>query len=1210
MATSQQPLPQGTPFPVKLDAPINLDNVNENVYEFQDGVAPSLTNTGILRDEGVTNLYETSLTSSQDYVYYAPNGKTVSLSTGQQTVYVDGVKAGAIGSYGLVDRMSAPLGALDFALTSSDTWLLLSRTISTTFSEAFTTNPAPGGTWQAVVYGGGVWLAAAASAGVGNTLYRSTDNGVTWSAITIPAHSPNGIYIRYGANVFMMYYATGGSLNNIARSTDYGLTWTTLTTPTSTQAVNDIQYGNGIWTIAINDSAYKQNVFTSTDNGNNWTTQTIQLIASNQKPNKLATDGLGKWWLTTQNSSVGEAVQYSADNCVTWTKLTMPVVPTGYWNLIKFGGNAVIVVDFGTGVSAQVYKSTDNGSSWSAVPIFPPVGNLWLTLTYGNGYWAITNNSVSATTSIYRSSDGTATWSAVTTPAVVAYAVACQFGSNNFVTVYNTTSTTQGILISSKVYTQSFIVNEYNPTTATVSNTTTISTTLTTEPSYACFVKSNSMTFATADIAYISFSGSTVTAKVTVSGTTYTAFTGTGKPYNYTGISAFKNGGTYIVGGICDNTSMPRSYYCASPYAAWTAINETSYLANYEDFRTNLSQTINLIGTPSMLSSANWTTFGTKVSIDTAGTVTTTTVTQAGLSITPSNAFSGFGWASGKFTSTAATKLSPFILDNAGTPVTITETVTDYGTKPIPVCSIGSIATRKAFVYGIGTTTSGANARPGQVVWGGTYGAMPIVEYGNVSNESPVVQWVNSSDYYLVSIPGTTSITLADIRPNQYNVYPISKSVLQISDSYGTIVDTVTGTVEQNAGAHCPGFVSDIYLTGTTLLAYQTGYKYTNAVDLGTITTATGLPATGMTATSIAGAVLLPITFYQAASGTLYAKGLYSYGAQIAVDTTVAYVANSNLPPPVDAVYSGGGVQLLGQSALQTVNESDADGFAQYYAGYTLANQLPVAYEFFNLFGQLYGFDGTKIYRIPVNGGTVGTPEQVAIASGMVFIANSPTVAWFFSDFDNCLYVFTGGQKLEKWQEMTGVAAVSSGAWSTLENSLYLQLADATTLIMRDNKAMKIANAYSTQTTYTTDGGTYFVSTASPSLSKLWTYYAGSGTPLTLTWQSGFYGMGRNQYSRITQVVFTLKVADATTTDIVVNYKWLTEADTGTETATLTGGTYTASSTGYVRIQYNPTQSLVYGASVGVSCSKKVILYDVVLYYTDGGVAPVTNRLP
>ena len=822
-----------------------------------------------------------------------------------------------------------------------------------------------------------------------------------------------------------------------------------------------------------------------------------------------------------------------------------------------------------------------------------------------------------------RSIDNGVTWSAFTgTPAPVNGWQQVAYGNGVFVTVAQTTSTTQAVMRFANAPLRSYIVREYNPVTNTVINTTTLTTVVNNVPDYACLVKSHQMTFATADVAYIYFSGSTVTCSVFVSSVSKVIFNAAGKPYNYTGISAFKNGGTYIVGGIPNNTIMPQSYYSASPYTAWTAIGESSYLANYEEFNTSASLALNLIATPSRLSSANWTTFGTKVSISTAGAVTTTTVTQAGLTIVPNDTYSGFGWSSGRYKSTAATKFSPFILDGAGTPVTITETVTDYGQKPIPVCSFGLTTDQKAYLYCAPPSATLAdslktNARPAQVVWGGTAGAMPLVEYGNVSNTSPVCQYLNSSGVYIVTIPGpqfspgTGTITVSTIGANTYQMKPISKDVVALTDSYGTIINTVTGITEVNQGSMCPGFVSDIYLTGTNLVSYQTIAKYSNAVDLGTNTLVVGPTATSsMTATSISGAVLLPVVFYVGASAPLYAVGLLSGGSQIATDTTVSYSANTNLPPPVDAIYSGGGVQLLGSSALQTVGEVDADGFSQYYAGYTLANQLPVSYQFFNLFGQLYGFDGQKIFRVPVNGATVGTPEQVALASGLIFIANSPTVAWFYSSFDNTLYVFTGGQKVDKWQEMTGTVATTSGAYSVRENTLYLQLSNATTLMFRDNFAGIMTNAYPTQTIYTTDTGTYFVNTVTPSLSKLWTYYSGSGTPITVTWQSGFYGLGRNQYCRITQAVVTVKITDPTTTSITINYKWVTANSSGTETATYSGGTYQVSTTGYARFQYNPTQSLVYGASIGVSFSKKAILYDAVMYYTDGGVAPVPNRLP
>jgi len=750
---------------------------------------------------------------------------------------------------------------------------------------------------------------------------------------------------------------------------------------------------------------------------------------------------------------------------------------------------------------------------------------------------------------------------------------------------------------------QAYTVQEYNPATEAVINTVTFTTAFINLPNYACLVKTNAMTFSSVDVAYIYFSGVTVNCAVFVSGVSKSAFSGTGTATRYTGISAYKNGGTYIIGGIPYNGSMPQSYYAASPYAVWTAIAETSYLSTYADLNTTSAGNISLIGIPSNISTANFTTFGTKIVIDTAGSGTITTVTQAGLAIIPTNSYTGFGWSSGKFKSTAATKFSPYILDNGDTPVTITETVTDYGVIPQSACAIGTTTGRKTFVYTIA-------GKPAQIAWGGFGGAMPICEYGAVLNTAPIVQYLTASGNYVVTYPTAKTWQIATVAPATYEAHPISRDVVQLTDSYGTIVDTSTGTLEVNAGGHNPSFVSDIYLTGTELIAYQTPYRYTNAIDAGVVTTGTGIGASAMSIAGITGSVFLPFVLYQSASGTLYARALIQSGVQVSTDTAIAYVSNGNLPPPVDAIYRQGGVQLVSQSALQTINWSDADGFAQYYAGYTLANQYPVSYQFFNLFGQLYGFDGLKIYRMPINGATAGTPEQVAIATGLTFITNSPTVAYFSSDFDNSIFVFTGGQTLDKLLEMTALSAVTSGEYSVKESSLYLALADSTILTVRDNLAGKLTSPYTDATIYTTDLGTFFVNDTTPSESTRWSYYAEGGSPLALTFQSGFYGFGINQMSRITQVVMSVKVTDPTTTALAVTYKWTTADTNGTETAVFLANTYNASSTGYVKLQFNPTQALVSGVSIGLSSDSKIVLFDITLYYTDGGVMPLTNRLP
>ncbi len=1204
--TSQQPEPQGKTFDVPLDVGINLDRVNENIYPVEGDKPLALTNTGILRDNGVTNLFKTSTTDSYDQVLFAPNGKKIQLQYSSQGAFIDGNRVATIGPYGLSSRVNLPYGAIDAAMTSTGTTLLLTQGTSLAETRAFTTTTAPGGNWASIAYGNGVWVAVAASVSTTAGIARSTDGGVTWTFVTISAPANGWTTVAYGNGVFVAVNNTPSTTAGIARSTDGGLTWSFVTTTAPSLGWLSVAYGNGVWIANAVTTSTTAGIARSIDGGLTWSFVTTSAPAG---PWRATAYGNGVWIAVAATTSTTAGIARSIDFGVTWNFVTITAPAGTGWLSVAYGNGVWVALSRTTSTTGGIARSTDDGQTWSFVTTSAPASVGWTSVAYGNGTWVALALTTSTTAGIARSLDGGQSWAFITTttPGGSGW-VSVAYAGTTWIALSQTVSTTAGIFRAAITSAITYTVLEYNGTS--VINSTALATSQTNVTNYACLVKTHAMTFASVQVAYIYFTApTTVTAAVFVSGTSNTAFTGTGLPNTFRAISAFSNGGTTIIGGIPDTTTTgPRSYYNTTPsnYGAWTAVSQASYLSTYEDFNILASGTLNLMASTSSLASANQNIFGTKVSISTAGAVTVTTSTVAGLVIVPTDTYTGFGWSSGRYKSTAATKFSGFLLDGT-TVVRKDQTATDYAIKPHSAGSVGITSGAKAFVYAISGAVS-------QVCWGGVSGIMPISEFGDVAFSRPVDQWTDGTNYYVMWLSDTGPMVMATILPagtlGAYSIKPISRDVIALTDSYSTIINTTTGVSEPNQGGHCPAFISDIYLSGSNQLAYQTVANYSNAADLGQSTATLAGLTTGMTSSTIAGAVQYPVVFYQSASGTLSAFALFAGGTQTGTDTTIAYVQNTNLPAPVDAVYSGGGVQLLNGSALQTVNESDADGFSQYYAGYTLANQYPVSYQFFNLFGQLYGFDGNKIFRMPVNGAVAGTPEQITIATGLTFIANSPTIAWFWGSFDNTLYAFNGGASVDRWQPMTGLGLVSSGVFNIREDALFLQLNDATTLIFRDGTPQLLANTFTSQITYSTDLGVFFVNSSTPSQSETWTYYTGSGTPITLTWQSGFVGQGRNQYLRMTQAVFAFKVTDPATTNITINYKALTDTVEQNETATFAAGTYTASANGYVRIQYGPTQPLTYGFSLGFSCSKQIVLYQLTAYYTDGGVAPITNRLP
>ena len=97
---------------------INTDSVNEDIKVF--GGDPSLTphvqNTGIERDGGITNLYETETALPAGNSFVTNNGKTISLianGDGTSKVTVDGQPAGVVSSYGLESNITLPANYAD-----------------------------------------------------------------------------------------------------------------------------------------------------------------------------------------------------------------------------------------------------------------------------------------------------------------------------------------------------------------------------------------------------------------------------------------------------------------------------------------------------------------------------------------------------------------------------------------------------------------------------------------------------------------------------------------------------------------------------------------------------------------------------------------------------------------------------------------------------------------------------------------------------------------------------------------------------------------------------------------------------------------------------------------------------------------------------------------------------------------------------------------
>lgn len=98
-----------------------------------------------------------------------------------------------------------------------------------------------GGTanWRMSTYGNNVWVAVGQTSSGSKRIARSTDNGNTWSSVSL-SFNPQNPQIAYGNNRFIISHKTGFTV-----STDNGITWTNMSTSIEDRSNPFIMYANG-----------------------------------------------------------------------------------------------------------------------------------------------------------------------------------------------------------------------------------------------------------------------------------------------------------------------------------------------------------------------------------------------------------------------------------------------------------------------------------------------------------------------------------------------------------------------------------------------------------------------------------------------------------------------------------------------------------------------------------------------------------------------------------------------------------------------------------------------------------------------------------------------------------------------------------------------------------------------------------------------------
>jgi hypothetical protein len=184
--------------------------------------------------------------------------------------------------------------------------------------------------WQSVATdGAGVWIAVSLAFQAGGTtrLMRSTDNGITWSAVATQA----------GINQFIDWYS--------------------------------VAYGDGVWVAVGSDQVGSEGVIKSTNGGVTWTVTAVGVISANW--NSVATDGAGVW-VAVGNNLVPTVAIYNAQ-----------FPPLNYDpNDFQEGVRGISSIDAG-----RIIRSDDNGVTWTEIASGIQFAQLSSVASDGAGVW-------------------------------------------------------------------------------------------------------------------------------------------------------------------------------------------------------------------------------------------------------------------------------------------------------------------------------------------------------------------------------------------------------------------------------------------------------------------------------------------------------------------------------------------------------------------------------------------------------------------------------------------------------------------------------------------------------------------------------------------------------------------------------------------------------------------------------------------------------
>lgn len=180
-----------------------------------------------------------------------------------------------------------------------------------------------GGAVKAFAFTGNAVLAIMTTS---NAVYRTTNNGVSWTASSTGITSAGGLtVVRIGSDFYL------GTVSGLFKSADGGLNWTRLG---ATVLVNNFQIsgiatlGSDIYVSVYNAGTLTGDIYKSADNGNSWVKLNIAFVGSYPSPYSLISMNGNLYTGVYANFSSSATVMQGAAG-TTWTDFGQGLVIPG-----------------------------------------------------------------------------------------------------------------------------------------------------------------------------------------------------------------------------------------------------------------------------------------------------------------------------------------------------------------------------------------------------------------------------------------------------------------------------------------------------------------------------------------------------------------------------------------------------------------------------------------------------------------------------------------------------------------------------------------------------------------------------------------------------------------------------------------------------------------------------------------------------------------